>query len=305
MRPAPGIGVCWSDSRGAGQAASTATTAGVAPGPEAADALPEGRAALPASAVAPLVEQLPEVAWLRCPRLRLAEGLTPPTNRWFSGLVFGDEPQPVFPLPLAFGIDDSSFGSGSRRSSPRADHIIGSNQQDVNVEVAQAASTLVSAYDVASVTLETRDADGSPLGRTTVAEGSPFVSHVAAADETLTTSVPFTGSGDVAVADTATGRWGLRLHGATLDGDTVSLSEGDAIVLFPVPADVAPDVLAEHAVPLTATTASYAVGADEVTTELTYDDGRRHTGLRRSPPPDLGHGRRRATWAASPPSTAR
>ncbi len=208
---------------------------------------------------------------LRCPQLRLADGLTPPTNRWFSGLVFGDESQPVFPLPLAFSIDDTSFGAGLPQIVTSATNIIGSSQQDVNLEVAQAASTVVSAYDVASVTLETRDADGSPLGRTTVAEGSPFVSHVAAADETLTTSVSFTGSGDVAVADTATGRWGLRLHGATLEGDTVSLSEGDAIVLFPVPADVEPDVLAEHAVPLTGTSASYSVGADEVTTELTYD----------------------------------
>jgi endoglucanase Acf2 len=241
------------------------------PGREAADALPEGRAALPASAVEPLVEQLPEVALAPLPAMRLANGLTPPTNRWFSGLVFGDESQPVFPLPLAFSNDDTSFGAGLPQIVTSAPHIIGSSQQDVNLEVAQAASTVVSAYDVASVTLETRDADGSPLGRTTVAEGSPFVSHAAAADETLTTSVSFTGSGDVAVANTATGRWGLRLHGATLDGDTVSLSEGDAIVLFPVPADVAPDVFAEHAVPLTATTASYSVGADEVTTELTYD----------------------------------
>ena len=34
------------------------------------------------------------------PTKRLAEGVVPPTNRWFSGLVFGDKPQPVFPLPL-------------------------------------------------------------------------------------------------------------------------------------------------------------------------------------------------------------
>ena len=111
----------------------------------------------------------------------------------------------------------------------------------------------------------------SPLGHTTIAEGWPYVSHVAAADETLTTSVEFTGTGDVVVADTPTGRWGLRLDGATVDGRTISLGEGDSVVLFPVPADGDADAIAEHAVPLTGTSASYSVGADEVTTELTYD----------------------------------
>jgi len=241
------------------------------PDSEPTGAPAEGQAALPATEVEPLVEQLPELTLAPLSAPRLADGLTPPTNRWFSGLVFGDEPQPVFPLPLAFSIDDSSFGAGLPQVVTSATSIVGSSQRDVSVEVAEAASTVVSAYDVASVTLETRDAEGSPLGRTTVAEGWPFVSHVAAADETLSTSVTFTGSGDVAVAETAAGRWGLRLHGATLEGDTISLSEGDAVVLFPVPTDVEPDVIAEHAVPLTGTSATYSVGTDEVSTELTYD----------------------------------
>ncbi len=241
------------------------------PDSEPTGAPAEGQAALPATEVEPLVEQLPELTLAPLSALRLADGLTPPTNRWFSGLVFGDEPQPVFPLPLAFSIDDSSFGAGLPQVVTSATSIVGSSQRDVSVEVAEAASTVVSAYDVASVTLETRDAEGSPLGRTTVAEGWPFVSHVAATDETLSTSVTFTGSGDVAVADTAAGRWGLRLHGATLEGDTISLSEGDTVVLFPVPTDVEPDVIAEHAVPLTGTSATYSVGTDEVSTELTYD----------------------------------
>src|SRR5450759_6015187 len=40
---------------------------------------------------------------------RLAEGLTPPTNHWFTGLVFGDKAQPVFPMPLGFGLTTSGF----------------------------------------------------------------------------------------------------------------------------------------------------------------------------------------------------
>lgn len=238
---------------------------------DTSDNVSDGSSVLPASEVAPLVEQLPELSLAPLSAPRLAEGLTPPTNRWFSGLVFGDEPQPVFPLPLAFSIDDSSFGAGLPQVVTSPTNIVGSSQQDVNLGVEGGESTVVSAYDVASVTLEVRDADGAPLGHTTVAEGWPYVSHVAAADETLTTSVEFSGTGDVVVAETPTGGWGMRLDGATLEGRTISLGEGDSVVLFPVPADGDADAVAEHAVPLTGTSASYAVGDDEVTTELTYD----------------------------------
>ena len=44
-------------------------------------------------------------------------------------------------------------------------------------------------------------------------------------------------------------------------------------VLFPVPTDGDADSMAEHAVPIGGATASFSVGADDVTTELTYDTG--------------------------------
>ncbi|HET9998898.1 MAG TPA: glycosyl hydrolase [Nocardioides sp.] len=215
--------------------------------------------------------KLPELSLAPLPVMRMADGLTPPTNRWFSGLVFGAEPQPVFPLPLAFSIDDTSFGAGLPQIVTSAANIVGSHQQDVNLAVTQASSSVVSAYDVASVTVEARDSDGQPLGRTTVAQGSPFISHVAVHDETLTTSVPFTGSGDVVVADTATGPWAIRLDGAALDGDTLTLGKGDSFVLFPVPADGRLEDVAAAAVPISGTTASFSVGSEEVITRLTYE----------------------------------
>ncbi|WP_322425171.1 glycosyl hydrolase [Nocardioides renjunii] len=228
-------------------------------------------APLPASEIEPLVAALPELSLAPLPEMRLADGLTPPTNRWFSGLVFGEEPQPVFPLPLAFSMDDTSFGAGLPQVVTSETAIVGSHQQDVSVEVGDAATTVVAAYDDASVTLETRDADDRPLGRTTIAQGSPYVTHVAVADETLTTSTDFAGSGAVVTAETASGPWGMRLDGAELDGDTFSLGRGDSIVLFPVPEEGDLDAMAEHAVPLTGTTSSYSVGADEVTTTITYE----------------------------------
>ena len=70
---------------GAGSAAGGATVTG-----------PQD-AALPEVDTAALVDGRPGRGGRQDRPVRLAEGLVPPTNRWFSGLVFGDQPQPVFP----------------------------------------------------------------------------------------------------------------------------------------------------------------------------------------------------------------
>ena len=67
-------------------------------------AAPAGGTVFPDEAVSDAIAQLPQESVAPVTAMRLAEGLIPPTNRWFSGLVFGDAPQPVFPLPLAFSL---------------------------------------------------------------------------------------------------------------------------------------------------------------------------------------------------------
>ena len=67
---------------------------------------------LGADQVAPLVSGIVNKAGKDLKPERLGEGLVPPTNKWFSGLVFGDTAQPVFPLPLTFGVDGKGFAFG-------------------------------------------------------------------------------------------------------------------------------------------------------------------------------------------------
>ncbi len=119
---------------------------------------------------------------------RLADGLVPPTNRWFSGLVFGDEPQPVFPLPLSFALTDDGFAFGQPSVSATEKNIAGGFKPDVAVTNG-AAKAQVSAYDTATVTLESLDASGKPLGHTLIAEGSPLVSYTAAQAGKLTSAL--------------------------------------------------------------------------------------------------------------------
>jgi endo-1,3(4)-beta-glucanase len=76
------------------------------------DATPPTGGVFPASQVDPLVEALPQESVGDVPTMRLADGLVPPTNKWFSGLVFGDAPMPVFPYPISFQLTDDGIAAG-------------------------------------------------------------------------------------------------------------------------------------------------------------------------------------------------
>ena len=85
--------------------------------------------------------------------VRLGPGLVPPTNRWFSGLVFGDKPQPVFPLPLSFGLDAAGFGFGVPEVKTTAKTIMGGYRPIAKIGLTGSAGWKVTGYDEASVTL--------------------------------------------------------------------------------------------------------------------------------------------------------
>jgi endo-1,3(4)-beta-glucanase len=226
--------------------------------------------ALPTPLVTPLVEALPRRTITPMPTTRLAERLTPPTNRWFSGLVFGDEPQPVFPLPLSFTLGTNGFGLGLPQVVTSAASIVGSHQQDVEVTVGGATEQLVAAYDDASFTLSSLDADGEEIGSTVVAEGSPFVSHHATRPLQLTTSVTWTADGDVWTAPTPAGTYALTVRDGVVNGDTVDLDAGGSATFFPVPEGRDAAELAAFARPVTGTSTDFVVSDRDVTTTLTY-----------------------------------
>ena len=94
--------------------AACTTTDAPAPtsAPATAKAASSGAAVFPTREVSSLVEDMPQRTVKDLPAARLADGLIPPTNRWFSGLVFGEESMPVFPLPLSFQLTDSGFAFG-------------------------------------------------------------------------------------------------------------------------------------------------------------------------------------------------
>lgn len=206
--------------------------------------------------------------------VRLADGLVPPTNRWFSGLVFGDEPQTVHPLPLSFALVDGGFALGLPTVTTSARTIMGAHVPEVEVAVAGAGSGIVSAYDEASVRLDLLGGDGTALASVTIAEGWPCVAVQARTALDLTLSASFTGAATAAEPATltvGTHEYGLRLEGGELDGARCSLEADGWVTLFAVPAGgIAADV-APAAVPLRGTTLTRSVSDDAARATLTYE----------------------------------
>ncbi|GIG40753.1 glycosyl hydrolase [Cellulomonas phragmiteti] len=206
--------------------------------------------------------------------VRLADGLAPPSNRWYSGLVFGEELLPVFPLPLSFALTESGFTVGLPDPVTSAAVVMGPHVPAVTVDVG-AASAVVVAADPVAVTTRLLDTGGAPLGDVTVAAGSPFASFTAASDVEVAAGADFGELTDgVATAQVAGTTWALAASAGTLAGGTLTLPAGATAAWYALPDDPSDDaaaVLAAAAVdPVVGVDVTYGVGDDVARTTLTY-----------------------------------
>jgi endoglucanase Acf2 len=229
-----------------------------------------GTGVFPDAAVEPLVAAVPERTVKALPQARLAEGLLPPTNRWFSGLVFGEPSMPVFPLPLSFGLTDTGFAFGLPAVTASEKTIMGAFAPAIDVDLG-ADEQRVSAYDAASITVA-QIRGNTELGHTVVAQGSPFVSFTASGEVTAALGVTF----DEAAGD---GAWTTQVAGETyglvttgvLSGTSVTLGAGDTLTWFAVASggDVDEFVAAARH-PVVSTGYSYSLDGDTATTSIDY-----------------------------------
>lgn len=171
---------------------------GVLPGPHSG--------IFPTAKIAPLVSEIPKRTVKALPFARLAPGLLPPTNRWFSGLVFGTPSMPVFPLPLSFQLSTEGYSFGLPTVSSQPAVITGGFAPIISADFG-ADSQVVSAYDTASVTISQRKGT-TQLGHTVIAEGSPFVSFTA--ERTITVNL-----GQKFAKTAGSGVWSVEIGGET------------------------------------------------------------------------------------------
>jgi endoglucanase Acf2 len=220
---------------------------------------------LPDSEVASLLDGV-QAAKRPAPSLaRLADGLVAPTNRWYSGLVFGDTPEPVFPLPLSFELTGTGFAFGVPTVTTAPAIISAPAVAQVTLNLG-ADEAVVSRYDDVSVTVSLRRS-GKSIGRVTIARGSPVVSFVADDAVDIRSSVALEKADGFYLAAAGEQSFGLVAPKATVEGDVVSLAAGESANWFAVPPDGSASKLAHFATaPLTGVTTNW----HETTTQLTY-----------------------------------
>ena len=205
---------------------------------------------------------------------RLAEGLVPPTNRWFTGLVFGDQPQPVFPMPLSAALTDQGFALGLPNVTVSEKTIMGGNNPQIQVPLG-AASMKVTAYDTLSVTSTYTDAGGKALGSVILVQGSPFVTYTAAADQSIALEPIFKSSSTPNTFTTTVDghEYGLVVGGGASvdDAGKVTLPSGSTMTLYGAPNGGTVESLAALAAdPVVSTSVDHAVNGDTVSTTLKY-----------------------------------
>lgn len=224
----------------------------------------------PQPAASPGLGDLPVQAVADVGSPRLADGLAPPTNRWYSGLVFGPEPQPVFPFPLAFAARNDGFTVDLPQVTASPNTIAATFDGGLDIGLT-ASSFEVVAVDPVSVTLEYSDA-GAPVGRLTIAEGSPVVSFTAAAETLLASAESLRPVSDGLWQTEADGTvYGILAPGASLDGGGLRLADGSSAQVFAVPEDSTVEAWGEAlGEPVTGVAVSYAIDDESAETRLVY-----------------------------------
>ena len=204
---------------------------------------------------------------------RLAEGVTPPTNHWFTGLVFGDQPQPVFPMPLGFALTKSGFEFWLPKVVVNAKTIGAEQGPRLALSVDGVTGGVVSAYDAASVVVQLRDASGAGVADVRLVEGSPTISVKALKDVKLTGPGAFTAAGSAWQATLGATVFGLT-GDAKVSGSDVTLASGQTGIFF-VPPTTGMTVadLASKARAVTGTDVTYEIGTNDVTTTIRYAAG--------------------------------
>jgi len=230
-------------------------------------------------AVATSVAGLPQRTIAPLPTTHVADGVSPPTNRWYSSLAFGDELLPVFASPLSFRLTDGGFTYGLPRVDATENTIFGSARDDVTVTLDSSPDRpVVSAAGPVAIELRYGSAD-SPLGTINLAAGWPVVALSASADLDATLSIAFTATGEGLATATVDGvEYAVLVDGGQVDGTTLSLDADGSAQFFAVPnggsAQSFTDALGS---PVTSVATSFtaSVGGDvESTTTLSYLSGK-------------------------------
>ncbi len=207
--------------------------------------------------------------------VRLAEGVLPPTNRWYSSLAFSPELLPIYPSPLAVAPRDDGLTIQVPPVVVSEKSITASFTGGLSVGLGATALEVVRT-DPVSVTVAYRAGDAE-RARVTLAQGSPLVAITAETDLDISLSAAPTSLGDKAWTAVVDGVTYLLRGDAQVSGSTVSVRSGATLQVAGLPKDADPHAWASAiGDPVAQVASSYVVGDSDVTTRLAYE-GTDHT----------------------------
>lgn len=218
-----------------------------------------------------LLERLPQVTRSRADTTRLADTISPPTNKWFSGMALQKNPEPVYPYPNSFRPTDDGFELGLPTVSASAESITGPHRADLRIFFKNAEAYKITSYDELSVDMTYYSTDDTKLATVTIAAGVPYA-FVTAHD---TVSVEYGSSGsprdDALELKRNDKTYGMRTDGNVVQG-VATLETGNVATFFSVPNESDFSTLSRHALNIVSSTSvRYDVGDSSVGTELRYD----------------------------------
>ncbi|GMA36113.1 hypothetical protein GCM10025876_23170 [Demequina litorisediminis] len=181
-----------------------------------------------AASSASSVADLPERSLAPADLARVVGDLPAPTNRWYSGLVFGPGPYSAFADPLSLTAVEGGIALGLPRVQVTADLIAGAAARDITLQVDGAVGLpAASAADPVGATLDFRGGEGSTVLQASIAKGWPAITLTAPADASVTLSSPATVASDgTATLVIGATTYVLVTDGGTVDGTTLTLPEG-------------------------------------------------------------------------------
>ncbi|HEU4515575.1 MAG TPA: glycosyl hydrolase [Nocardioidaceae bacterium] len=209
--------------------------------------------------------------------VRVRDDLPLPTNRWYSGMVFGETAQPVFAVPLAVQATPGGVTVGLPRVTASTTTIAGPFVPELELGLRTDGFT-AERGDPVSVVSTYRSA-GRAVGRLLLAEGWPYGGYTALRDQVVDVPAGLTRreGGRWWSVDVGGTTYGLAVaaedgsrQSVRPSGGTVRLAAGQSLLVFAGPDSQTAAALAEGAVPVRGTSVSYDQGGARTRTRIVY-----------------------------------
>lgn len=201
-------------------------------------------------------------------RSHLAEGVTPPTNKWFSGFVLQAEPKPGYNYPNSFLPRSNGFEFSLPKVQAEETIITGTHSPDISVVIDEARSYRLTNYDELVVTLSYYSELNQEVATIYLASGLPYV-YISAQQDI---SINFTGN--ATPEDSWTSIRSNDIHYGVNIGSNdnrFSLSAGSNASFFSAPSEGQLSTIASYASAIvTSGKVSYKRQGNDFITTLTY-----------------------------------